>query len=83
MIGLLLNDVALLFSSIPFLRYTTSALLGRYPGDRLSTLLPFLSDSCGPHDVVIIREVFVADGAYPALRDNFSVQQFPHLGGRS
>ena len=31
-------------------------------------------------DVVVIREVFVADGAYPALLDNLSVQKFPHLG---
>ncbi len=31
-------------------------------------------------DVVVIREVFVADGAYPALLDNLSVQQFSHLG---
>jgi hypothetical protein len=30
--------------------------------------------------VVVIREVFVADGAYPALLDNLSVQKFPHLG---
>lgn len=32
------------------------------------------------HDVVVIREVFVADGADPALLDNLSVQQFPNLG---
>jgi len=32
-------------------------------------------------DVVVIFEVFVADGAYPALLHNLSVQQFPHLGG--
>ena len=32
-------------------------------------------------DVVVIREVFVADSAYPALLDNLSVQKFPHLGG--
>ena len=31
-------------------------------------------------DIVVVREVFVADGAYPALLDNLSVQQFPHLG---
>jgi hypothetical protein len=31
-------------------------------------------------DVVVIREVFVADGAYATLLDNLSVQQFPHLG---
>ena len=30
--------------------------------------------------VVIIREVFVADGAYPALLENLPVQKFPHLG---
>ena len=32
------------------------------------------------NDIVVIREVFVADGAYPALLDNLSVQQFPHFG---
>ncbi len=31
-------------------------------------------------DVVVIRKVFVADGAYSALLDNLSVQKFPHLG---
>src|SRR5271154_7141857 len=31
-------------------------------------------------DVVIVREVFVADGAYPALLDNLSVQKLPHFG---
>jgi hypothetical protein len=34
------------------------------------------------NDVVVIREVFVADGAYPALLDNLSVQKLPHLGRR-
>lgn len=33
-------------------------------------------------DIVVIREVFVADGADPTLLDNLSVQQFPHLGRR-
>ncbi len=32
-------------------------------------------------DIVVVREVFVAEGAYPALLDNLSVQQFSHLGG--
>jgi hypothetical protein len=31
-------------------------------------------------DVVIVREVFAADGAYPALLDNLSVQKLPHFG---
>jgi hypothetical protein len=35
------------------------------------------------NDVVVIREIFVADSAYPALFDNFPVHQFPHFGGRS
>ena len=30
--------------------------------------------------VVVIREVFMADGTYPALLNNFAVQQFSHLG---
>jgi hypothetical protein len=30
--------------------------------------------------VVVIREVFVADSAYPALLDNLTVQKLPHLG---
>ena len=33
------------------------------------------------HDIVVICEVFVADGADPALLDNLSVQKFPHFGG--
>jgi len=32
-------------------------------------------------DIVVIRKVFVADGADPALLDNLSVQKFPHFGG--
>ena len=32
------------------------------------------------HDIVVICEVFVADGADPALLDNLSVQKFPHFG---
>ncbi len=31
-------------------------------------------------DIVVIREVFVADGAYPTLLDDLSVQNLPHLG---
>jgi hypothetical protein len=31
-------------------------------------------------DVVVIREVLVADGAYPALLEDLSVQKFSHLG---
>jgi hypothetical protein len=31
------------------------------------------------HDVVVIRELFVADCTFPVLLDNFSIQQFPHL----
>jgi len=31
-------------------------------------------------DVVVVREVFVANGAYPAMLDNLSVQKLPHLG---
>jgi hypothetical protein len=31
------------------------------------------------HDVVVIRELFVADGALSVLLDDLPVQQFPHL----
>ena len=33
------------------------------------------------HDIVEVSELFVADGADPALLDNLSVQKFPHFGG--
>jgi hypothetical protein len=33
-------------------------------------------------DVVVVGELFMADGTYPLLLDNFSVQQFPHLRWR-
>ena len=29
------------------------------------------------HDIVVIRELLVADGAFPVLFDNLPVQQFP------
>jgi hypothetical protein len=32
-------------------------------------------------DVVVVGELFVADGAFPVLLDNLPVQQLPHLGG--
>ena len=35
------------------------------------------------HDVVVIREVFVANPAFFVLLHNFSIQQFPHFGLRS
>jgi hypothetical protein len=31
-------------------------------------------------DIVVIREVFVANGAYPALLPKLAVQKFAHLG---
>lgn len=31
------------------------------------------------HDIVVVRELFVADCAFPVLLDNLSVQQFPHF----
>lgn len=31
------------------------------------------------HDVVVVRELFVADGALPVLLRNLSVQKLPHL----
>jgi hypothetical protein len=31
------------------------------------------------HDVVIVRELFVADGAYPVLLNDLPVQEFPHF----
>jgi len=33
------------------------------------------------YDIVVICEVFLADGADPALLDNLSVQKFPYFGG--
>jgi hypothetical protein len=35
------------------------------------------------HDVVVVRELFLADGTFPVLLDNLPVQQFPHFGRRS
>ena len=32
------------------------------------------------HDIVVIREVLVADGTYAALLDNLSIQKFAHFG---
>jgi len=32
-------------------------------------------------DVVVIRELFVADGAFPVLLDNLAVQQLSHFSG--
>jgi len=29
----------------------------------------------------VIREFFVADGAFPVLLDNLAIQQFPHFSG--
>jgi hypothetical protein len=31
------------------------------------------------YDVVVIVELFLADGAFSVLRDNFAVEQFPHF----
>ncbi len=31
------------------------------------------------HNVVVIRELFVADCAFPILLGNVAIQQFPHL----
>ena len=33
------------------------------------------------HDVVVVCEFFVADGAFPVLLHDLSVEQFPHFGG--
>lgn len=33
------------------------------------------------HDVVVIRELVVADGADAALFGDFPLQEFPHFGG--
>ena len=30
-------------------------------------------------DVAVVRELFVADGAFPVLLDNLPLQEFPHL----
>lgn len=32
------------------------------------------------HDIAVLRELFVTDGALPVSLDDFSVQQFSHLG---
>jgi hypothetical protein len=34
------------------------------------------------HDVVVVRELFVADCTFPVLLDNLPVQQFADLCGR-
>jgi hypothetical protein len=34
------------------------------------------------HDVVVVRELLMADGTFPVLLDNLPIQQFPHLGRR-
>jgi len=31
------------------------------------------------NNIVIVREFFVADGAFPILLDNLPVQEFPHF----
>jgi hypothetical protein len=31
------------------------------------------------HDVIVIRELFVTDRAFPVLLDNLPIQQFPHF----
>ena len=33
------------------------------------------------HDVVVVRKLFVADGAFAVLLDDLPVQQFPHFRG--
>jgi len=35
------------------------------------------------NDIVVVCELFVADGAFPVLLDNLPPQQFPHLSGGS
>jgi hypothetical protein len=65
---------------ILFLRYTTSVLLARCwmvvsPRAAHSLRFPVVW-----YDIVVIGEVFVADGAYASLLDNLSIQKFPHLG---
>ncbi len=42
---------------------------------------PFGLDVVG-HDVATIRELFMADCAFPVLLDDLSVQQLSHLGWR-
>lgn len=32
------------------------------------------------NDVVVVRELFVANGASPVLLNDLPIQQFPHLG---
>jgi len=33
------------------------------------------------HDVVVVRELYVADCTYPVLLNNLPVQEFPHFSG--
>ena len=35
------------------------------------------------HNLVVIRERYAADCAFPVLLDDFSIQQLPHLGWRT
>ena len=35
------------------------------------------------HNLAVIREGYAADCAFPVLLDDFSIQQFPHLGWRA
>jgi hypothetical protein len=44
------------------------------PGAAHSFGIPMIRD-----DVAIVRELFMADWAYPVLLNNLPVQQFPHL----
>src|ERR1700722_17338175 len=48
------------------------------PGSSHSFRIPVVGDH-----IVIIRELFVTDGAFSVLLDNLPIQQFPHFSRRS
>jgi hypothetical protein len=57
---------------ILFLRYTTNVLLGYCPDGHPATPSHSFRVLVVRDDIVVIREVFVADGAYSALLENLS-----------
>jgi hypothetical protein len=62
-----------------FLRYTTNGLPAHCP----EVISPSAAHSFGilviRHDVVVVRELVMADGASAVLLDDLSLQQLPHF----
>ena len=46
---------------------------------RLCAILPSLSGQYDWHDVAIVGERDLANGALPVLLNHFSIEQFPHF----